>query len=117
MVDATAGCVWGWLRPSRVDAPDAGQAGGLAKAGAAARRRAGATIQACTVVASAIYHGAEQRGEAGGEALRRVRALDTRPRCRPERARELRVAEHALDRRAERGRILRRHEQRLDAVR
>jgi hypothetical protein len=29
MVDATAGCVWGWLRPSRVDVPDAGQAGCL----------------------------------------------------------------------------------------
>src|SRR2546423_10670966 len=54
MVDATAGCVWGWLRPSRVDVPAAGQAGCLAKAGTAARRRAGATIQACTVGASAI---------------------------------------------------------------
>src|SRR2546421_10903389 len=55
MVDGTAGCVWGWLRPRRVDGPDAGQAGCLAKAGTAARRRAGATIQACTVVASAIH--------------------------------------------------------------
>src|SRR6266516_3323386 len=54
MVGASAGCVWGWLRPSRVDVPAAGQAGGLAKAGAAARRRAGATIQACTVGTSAI---------------------------------------------------------------
>jgi hypothetical protein len=34
--------------------PAAGQAGCLAKAGAAARRRAGATIQTCTVVASTI---------------------------------------------------------------
>src|SRR6266699_2243270 len=54
MVEATAGCVWGWLRPSRVDVSAAGQAGCLAKAGAAARRRAGATIQACTVVAPTI---------------------------------------------------------------
>src|SRR6478672_4849440 len=46
MVDDSAGCVWGWLRPSRVDVTAAGQAGCLAKAGAAARRRAGATIQA-----------------------------------------------------------------------
>jgi hypothetical protein len=37
-----------------VDVTAAGQAGCLAKAGAAARRRAGATIQACTVGASAI---------------------------------------------------------------
>ena len=55
MADGAAGCVWGWLRPSRVDAPDAGQAGRLAKADTAARRRARATIQACTVGASAIY--------------------------------------------------------------
>ena len=55
MVDAAAGCVWGWLRPSRVDVPAAAQAGCLGKDGAAARRRAGATVQACTVVASAIY--------------------------------------------------------------
>jgi hypothetical protein len=54
MVDATAGCVWGWLRPSRVDVTDEGKAGCLAEADAAARRRAGATIQTCTVVASAI---------------------------------------------------------------
>src|SRR5712671_4123737 len=54
MVGATAGCVWGWPGPRRVDVPAAGQAGGLAKAGAAARRRAWATIQACPVVASAI---------------------------------------------------------------
>jgi hypothetical protein len=54
MVDVTAGYVWGWLRPRRVDVPDAGQAACLAKAGAAARRRAWATIQACTVVTSAI---------------------------------------------------------------
>src|SRR5204863_1524568 len=54
MVGATAGCVWGWLRPSRVDVPTAGQAGCLAKAGAAARRRACATIQTCTVVAPTI---------------------------------------------------------------
>src|SRR6478609_4543231 len=54
MVGASAGCVWGWLRPRRVDAPGAGQAGCLAKAGTAARRRAGVTIQACTVGASAI---------------------------------------------------------------
>jgi hypothetical protein len=55
MVDATAGCVWGWLRPRRVDVPGAGQAGGLAKTGTAARRRAGATIQTCTVAGLAIY--------------------------------------------------------------
>jgi hypothetical protein len=34
--------------------PAAGQAGCLAKAGAAVRRCAGATIQACTVVSSAV---------------------------------------------------------------
>jgi hypothetical protein len=54
MIDAMAGCVWGWLRPSRVDGPAEGQAGGLGKACAAARRRARATSQARAVVASII---------------------------------------------------------------
>jgi hypothetical protein len=40
MVDTTAGCVWGCLRPSRVDGAAAGQSGGLVKADPAARRRA-----------------------------------------------------------------------------
>ena len=38
MVDGTAGCVWGWLRPSRVDVTAEGQASCLAKAGAAEQR-------------------------------------------------------------------------------
>src|SRR5664279_3797560 len=40
MVDAMAGCVWGWLRPSRVVVTAEGKAGCLGKAVAAARRRA-----------------------------------------------------------------------------
>src|ERR1035437_250893 len=55
MVDAMAGCVWGWPRPSHVVGSAEGKAGCLTKAGPAAGRSAWATIQACTVVASTIY--------------------------------------------------------------
>ena len=54
MVDAMAGCVWGWPGPSHVVGSTEGKAGCLTKAGPAAGRSAWATIQACTVVASTI---------------------------------------------------------------
>src|SRR5664280_750716 len=55
MVDAMAGCVWGWPRPSHVVGSAEGKAGCLTKAVPAAGRSAWATIQACTVVASTIF--------------------------------------------------------------